>query len=132
MSVGRPFSPGSGPTPGSTSRSTRSSDVIRIKGRRGLILIVRAHEDGVMLDAFWSLLKDPANRDVLTWIGGGFVVVIGGVWAVVKYFAKPDGGAGTSVRADRGGVAAGGSISNSPINTNSDKENSKKARKLKS
>jgi hypothetical protein len=48
-------------------------------------------EGGVMLDAFWSLLKAPSNRDVITWIGGGFVVVIGGVWAVVKYFAKPGG-----------------------------------------
>ena len=69
-----------------------------------------------MLDAFWSLLKDPANREVITWIGGGFVVVVGGVWTVVKYFAKPDGdgGAAPSVRADRGGVAAGGNISNSP------------------
>jgi tetratricopeptide (TPR) repeat protein len=76
-----------------------------------------------MLDAFWSWLQDPANRDVIGWIGGGVVVVIGGVWAVVKYFAKPggDGGAARSVRADRGGVAAGGSISNSSINTNSNR-----------
>jgi hypothetical protein len=38
----------------------------------------------------------------------------------VKYFAKPggDGGAARSVRADGGGVAIGGSISNSQINTN--------------
>jgi hypothetical protein len=35
------------------------------------------------------------------------------------------------VRADRGGVAAGGSISNSQINTNSEKENVNKGRKTK-
>jgi len=91
-------------------------------------------EDGAMLYELWSWLRDPANREVITWIGGGLVVVVGGVWAVVKFFAKKESGAGAalSVRADRGGVAAGGSISNSPINTNSDRENSKKARKPKS
>lgn len=30
-------------------------------------------------------LRDPANREVITWIGGGLVVV-GGVWALVKFF----------------------------------------------
>jgi len=87
-----------------------------------------------MLDELWSWLRDPANREVITWIGGGLVVVIGGIWAVVKFFARKESGAGAapSVRADRGSVAAGGNISNSPINTNSDKENSKKARKPKS
>ncbi len=86
-----------------------------------------------MLEALWTWLRDPANQQTLGWIGGGLVVV-GGVWAVVKFFARKESGAGAapSVRADRGGVAAGGSISNSPINTNSDKENSKKARKPKS
>ncbi len=87
-----------------------------------------------MLDELWSWLRDPANREVITWIGGGLVVVVGGVWAVVKFFTKKENGPGPAlhVRADRGGVAAGGSISNSRINTNSDKENSKKARKPKS
>jgi hypothetical protein len=86
-----------------------------------------------MLDAFWSWLQDPANRDVITWIGGGLVVVVGGVWAVVKYFARSggDGGAAPSVRADRGGVAAGRDISNSQINTNVDKENVNKGRKTR-
>jgi hypothetical protein len=91
------------------------------------------HEDGAMLDAVWSWLKDPGNRDVIAWIGGGVVVVIGGVWAVVKYFARPggDGGAAPSVRADGGGVAIGGSNLNSPITTNSNREKSGKDRKPK-
>src|SRR5208282_1499193 len=90
-----------------------------------------SREDGAMLGGLWTWLRDPANQQTVGWIGGGFVVVVGGVWAVVKFFAKKQSGAGAamSVRADRGGVAAGGNISNSPINTNSDKENSKKARK---
>jgi hypothetical protein len=87
-----------------------------------------------MLDAFWTWLRNPGNQQTLGWIGGGVVVVVGGVWAVVTFFVRKESGAGaaSSVRADRGGVAAGGSISNSPINTNSDKENAKKARKPKS
>jgi len=86
-----------------------------------------------MLDAFWTWLKDPANQQTLGWIGGGLVAVVGGIWVVVQFFAKKEGGRGSapSVRADRGGVAAGGNISNSPINTNSDKERSKKALKPK-
>ena len=80
------------------------------------------------LGELWSFTR-PANREVITWIGGGLVVVVGGVWAVVKFFAKKESGAGAalSVRADRGGVAAGGSISNSSINTDSDKEEPKKS-----
>jgi hypothetical protein len=39
-----------------------------------------------MLDIFWSLLKEPPNRDAITWIGSGFVVVIGGFWTFLKYF----------------------------------------------
>ena len=85
-----------------------------------------------MLDTFWSWLQDPANRDVIGWIGGGVVVVVGGIWAVVKYFARPgrDGGA-RSVRADGGGVAIGGSNLNSPITTNTNSEKSGKDRKPK-
>ena len=61
-----------------------------------------------VFDAFWSFLKDPLNREVLAWIGGGIVVVIGGIWAVVRFFAKkPDGGDGRSVSVDRGSVAIG-------------------------
>ena len=86
-----------------------------------------------MLDAFWSFLREPANRDVLAWIGGGIVVVVGGVWAVVKFFAKTEGGGGAapSVSADRGGVAAGRDMSGNTINVNSAKDNSGKARKAK-
>ncbi len=73
-----------------------------------------------MLDAFWTFVKDPANRETLGWIGGGIVVVVGGLWAVVTFFAgKGDGGPKASVTATHGSVAAGRNISNSPITTNS-------------
>lgn len=87
-----------------------------------------------MLDAFWNWLKDPANQQTLGWVGGGVAIVAGGIWAVVKFFAKTEGD-GTpppSVKADRGGVAIKGNVTNSPIRTKSGEDNSGKARKPKS
>ncbi len=86
-----------------------------------------------MLDAFWTWLRDPANQQTLGWIGGGLVVVIGGVWAIVKFFAKREGDTATppNVNAKQGGVAIGGSNVNSPIATNSGRESSGKTRKPK-
>jgi hypothetical protein len=73
-----------------------------------------------MLDNIWSFLLDENNRAVLAWIGGGVVVVAGGVWAVVKFIlakrtqkSRP----APSVTATHGGVAAGGNISDSKIDT---------------
>ncbi len=67
-----------------------------------------------MFDTIWAFLTDPANREILAWIGGGIVVAAGGIWAVIKFFAKkPDR---RSVIADRGSVAIGGDARNSPIN----------------
>lgn len=35
-----------------------------------------------------AIFLDLGNRDTLIWVGGGIVVVAGGIWAVVKIFAK--------------------------------------------
>jgi hypothetical protein len=42
--------------------------------------------EGSMLGGIWSFLQGENNRAVLTWIGGGIAVVIGAVWAVLKFF----------------------------------------------
>ena len=72
-----------------------------------------------MLEGFWGFLKDPDNRTVLAWIGGGIVAVAGGLWAAIKFFAgREDGGASPGVTADDSSVAIGRDATNSPINVN--------------
>ena len=67
----------------------------------------------------WAFLSNPANQTTLGWLGGGLVVVFGGLWAVVQFFAKkPESGAARpSVSADHGSVTIGRD-SHAPINVN--------------
>jgi hypothetical protein len=37
----------------------------------------------------WSFLAKPGNRKILSWLGGGAVVVIAGLWAAFVYFFPP-------------------------------------------
>ena len=70
--------------------------------------------------SLWGLVQDAHNREALSWVGGGIVVVIGGVWAAFKFFAskeKPKPQPGPTVSASNGGVAAGRDIRDSTINT---------------
>jgi hypothetical protein len=62
------------------------------------------------MEVVWQFVTD--NRDMLSWLGGGVVVVAGGVWTVTKFFLKRE--KPKSVSAE-GGVAAGRDISGSPI-----------------
>jgi tetratricopeptide (TPR) repeat protein len=39
------------------------------------------------LAAAWNFIKDPDNRTVIAWLGGGIAVVAGAIWAVIKFFA---------------------------------------------
>jgi len=63
----------------------------------------------------WNFLTQPENREILSWIGGGLVVVCGGLWAVLKLYLDRRGGGGgsggggtpSSLSASRGGIAAG-------------------------
>jgi len=67
------------------------------------------------MEAILAFLKDPGNRDVLTWLGGGIVVVGGGLWAVVKFFAGKkarDDHAGVSITASGDRSVASGRDSN--------------------
>jgi hypothetical protein len=71
-----------------------------------------------MLEDSWAFLKDPANRTVLAWIGGGIVAVAGGLWTVIRFFAGREGGSSPSVSADKSSVAIGRDATNSRINVN--------------
>ena len=88
-----------------------------------------------MLDALWSFLRDPANRETLGWISAGIAAVAGGLWAVIRFFAQggEDGPKGVGpkreVKADRGGVAIGGNAIDSPINAKSSPTNTRRSGK---
>ena len=64
----------------------------------------------------WSFLTQPENREVLSWLGGGLVVVCGGLWAVLRFFIGRRGSATSEaseppsesrVSASHGGIAGG-------------------------
>jgi hypothetical protein len=57
----------------------------------------------------WDWLFDEKNRQVLSWLGGGGVIVVGGLWAVIKYMrrSKKLSLPSVHVSADHGGIAAG-------------------------
>ena len=64
-------------------------------------------------------LKDRENQQALSWIGGGLVVVIGGLWAAYLHFAVPTPSKSNSlqpsVTASGCSVAAGRDITGSTI-----------------
>ena len=70
-----------------------------------------------MLANILAFLHDPANRAVLSWIGGEIVVVSGGFWAAFKFFFSEK--KEPTVSATNGGVAAGRDIRGTKINTRS-------------
>ena len=77
-----------------------------------------------MLSDLWDFLVDPTNRTVVGWIGGGIVVVVGGIWAVVKFLLTKkheENAPAPRVSATHGGVAAGRDIRNSKIDTRGSK-----------
>jgi hypothetical protein len=64
-----------------------------------------------MLADIWNFVVDPNNRAVLTWIGGGVVVIGGAIWTVVKFILSkrfaPKSDPALTVTAKHGSIAAG-------------------------
>jgi hypothetical protein len=69
------------------------------------------------MSALWAFLLKEKNRLVLAWIGSGTIVVVAGLWTAFTYLypvQRPDPPA-RDVTATTGGIAIGGSVSNSKI-----------------
>ena len=68
----------------------------------------------------WSFLREKDNREIIGWAGGGLVVAVAGLWAVVTYLFPPGPSSSsakpsTGVAADCGGIAVGGNVTGSTI-----------------
>jgi hypothetical protein len=71
-----------------------------------------------MLPWLWKFLHDGRNRAILSWLGGGAVVIATGIWAAIVYFFpahKPPELNPRDVQANCGGVAIGGNVSGTTI-----------------
>jgi len=80
------------------------------------------------MSRLWKFLRQEQNRQVLGWLGGGFVVVATGAWAAFVYFVsvqkppepRPAAEARPAkVEASCGGVAVGGNVSGTTITAGS-------------
>jgi hypothetical protein len=72
------------------------------------------------MGSLWAFLNEPKNQKTLSWIGGGLVVVIAGLWAAFVYFfpVKDDHSAGSiTVEASCGSAAVQGTMIGSSITT---------------
>ncbi len=63
-----------------------------------------------LLSSAWDWVAINEHRETLAFIGGGFVVAIGGAWAAYLHFSKKPKESST-VTASGGGIAAGGNVS---------------------
>ena len=70
------------------------------------------------MSSIWAFLKRKGNREILAWLGGGTVVVVGALWTAIVFFSdhkKPDpnGGGATVTGAACGVTTSGNATGNS-------------------
>jgi hypothetical protein len=67
-----------------------------------------------------GILKDSEKRAILSWLGGGAVVVAGGIWTVVTFVVElkdtPDKKGGTTITVGQGIASGGDTHINGPVN----------------
>jgi hypothetical protein len=72
------------------------------------------------MEAIWRFIGDDRNRVILSWLGGGAVVVIGALWVAFTFFAgdKHSPGPAPAPCAGAGSVTVGRDVNGSTITTN--------------
>jgi tetratricopeptide (TPR) repeat protein len=73
-----------------------------------------------MLLPFWNFVRNSKNRDIISWLGGGSVAAVAGIWAVLTYFLpldkKPDGSRPILITQSGPGIASGrDTVVNAPV-----------------
>jgi hypothetical protein len=41
------------------------------------------------MTTLWAIVRKKSNREIISWLGGGAVIVIGGLWALFVYVLPP-------------------------------------------
>jgi hypothetical protein len=77
------------------------------------------------MGSLWLFLAKPENRTTLSWLGGGAVAVIAGLWAAFVYFFPPQKGGESpapqtkidaSVKAGDCSIATSGTATGNTVN----------------
>jgi hypothetical protein len=71
------------------------------------------------MGSLWSFLSASKNQKTLSWLGGGAVVVIAGLWAAFLYLLPPEGGTKSSqpsVKTGNCGVGNSGTATGITLN----------------
>jgi hypothetical protein len=69
------------------------------------------------MEAVWEFLRKSSNQKVLSWLGGGGVVIAGGIWVVVTYVWPHEPPPGC-VQAQQASIAAARNASGNTITYN--------------
>jgi hypothetical protein len=75
-----------------------------------------------MLNRFWKFLQNGKNREILSWLGGGAVAVIAGIWAAILFLfpaQKVPDLSHFNAQANCGGVAIVGGVKDATITAGS-------------
>jgi hypothetical protein len=69
--------------------------------------------EGAHMGSVWTFVRKPSNQRLLSWLGGGGVVIAAGIWAVVTYVWPAH--ESPKVECVQQGVKIGGSVSGSTV-----------------
>jgi tetratricopeptide (TPR) repeat protein len=74
-----------------------------------------------MLRPLWKFIRDGNNREIVSWVGGGVVVIVPGIWAAFSYFFphadnKPAAAPIPAITQSAPGIASGrDTVINAPV-----------------